>query len=308
MNTSCKPMLIILALAGSLHAAAAPRSAASPANAAATPATTPTESDAPGFAVGDKVADSGPWRRFFAASATSLRKIDGSIPDSAYLGAVGGTSKQISQPAAHTTPGRARPRWLIDLVPPSSLVHVNEKIFEALRDKPWAALGSNMGSEAACESMGEPVGSEPATAFNVIKLVLLVAAYLSSAAAFTIWGITLERTRSQGAKRDYTAGFTCSTDDLTCPITCEMYIDPVSLVSGSTFERSAITEWLRTHRTDPLTNTVLASKRLVPNTAVRSLAQRFCEKGAENCGHAEHYRLNCSCCIGALWSGRASGW
>ena len=60
--------------------------------------------------------------------------------------------------------------------------------------------------------------------------------------------------------------------------------DPVSLESGSTFERAAITEWLRTHRTDPLTNRVLASKRLVPNTAVRSLAQRFCEDNGGQAG------------------------
>jgi len=60
-----------------------------------------TESNAAGFAVGDKVVGSGPWRRFFAASAAGLRKIDDSIPDSAYLGVVGGTGLSAYLPIKH---------------------------------------------------------------------------------------------------------------------------------------------------------------------------------------------------------------
>ena len=159
---------------------------------------------------------------------------------------------------------------------------VHERIFEAMKEKPWAleiaASADAAGAADQREPTGAPVG-EPGS--YIIKLGLLVAAYLSSAAAFTYCGMVMERTRSNGAnKKSDATDFTCSADDLTCPITCEIMRDPVSLESGSTFERSAITEWLRTHSTDPLTNGTLNSKRLFPNTAMRGLAQRFCEDGA----------------------------
>ena len=32
--------------------------------------------------------------------------------------------------------------------------------------------------------------------------------------------------------------------ELTCPITCELFIDPVIAADGTTYERSAIEEWM----------------------------------------------------------------
>jgi len=42
-------------------------------------------------------------------------------------------------------------------------------------------------------------------------------------------------------------------DDYVCPITAEIMTDPVSTLDGFTYERKAITEWLRTKDTSPLT-------------------------------------------------------
>jgi len=44
-------------------------------------------------------------------------------------------------------------------------------------------------------------------------------------------------------------------DDFVCPITAEIMTDPVSTLNGFTYEREAITEWLRTNLKDtsPLT-------------------------------------------------------
>ena len=59
-------------------------------------------------------------------------------------------------------------------------------------------------------------------------------------------------------------------DHLLCSITRELFIDPVLLVeSGQTYERSMITRWLHTNRTDPVSNTELRTKKLVPNIALR---------------------------------------
>ena len=119
-------------------------------------------------------------------------------------------------------------------------------------------------------------------------------ASVASAAAFTYCGVFLERRRSLGAKGCETDSFV---EDLTCPITCAVFVDPVSLSNGSTFERSAITEWLRTHNTDPLTNTVLSSKRLTNNTAVKALAQRLTERRARTeqpAGDLLRERRSCS--------------
>mmetsp|Transcript_651 Transcript_651/g.1756 ORF Transcript_651/g.1756 Transcript_651/m.1756 type:complete len:266 (+) Transcript_651:1720-2517(+) len=63
-----------------------------------------------------------------------------------------------------------------------------------------------------------------------------------------------------------------------CSITGEIMRDPVVLVgSGNTYEREAITTWLRSHQTDPLSNVTIPSKDqvLVPNVALRSAIDEF---------------------------------
>jgi len=63
-------------------------------------------------------------------------------------------------------------------------------------------------------------------------------------------------------------------DEYICPITQVVMVDPVLGSDGRTYERSAITEWLRTHNTSPLTREVMTSGTLKPNYALRSLIQR----------------------------------
>ena len=64
-------------------------------------------------------------------------------------------------------------------------------------------------------------------------------------------------------------------DDYVCPITAEIMTDPVCTSDGFTYERAAITEWLRTKDTSPLTGATLESKTLVPNLSLRSIIRRF---------------------------------
>ncbi|MEW5312212.1 MAG: hypothetical protein WDW38_003859 [Sanguina aurantia] len=60
---------------------------------------------------------------------------------------------------------------------------------------------------------------------------------------------------------------------LCCPISHELFVDPVIAADGHTYERSAIVKWLAQKDTSPCTNEPLPSKRLVPNNLVRSLIQ-----------------------------------
>ena len=69
-------------------------------------------------------------------------------------------------------------------------------------------------------------------------------------------------------------------DEYICPITAEIMTDPVSTLDGFTYERAAITEWLRTKDTSPKTGATLESKKLIPNHSLRSMIRSFTEARA----------------------------
>ena len=69
-------------------------------------------------------------------------------------------------------------------------------------------------------------------------------------------------------------------DGYVCPITAEIMTDPVSTSDGFTYEREAITEWLRTKVTSPKTGATLENKTLIPNHSLRSVIRAFTEAGA----------------------------
>ena len=66
-------------------------------------------------------------------------------------------------------------------------------------------------------------------------------------------------------------------DDYVCPITAEIMTDPVSTVDGFTYERAAITEWLRIKDTSPVTGATLENNTLIPNLSLRSMIRSFAE-------------------------------
>eukprot|EP00884_Botryococcus_braunii_P022330 jgi/Botrbrau1/8781/Bobra.0330s0013.1 len=68
---------------------------------------------------------------------------------------------------------------------------------------------------------------------------------------------------------------------LLCPITQDVFKDPVIAADGHTYERSAIQQWLDLgHRTSPMTNEVFAHTELMPNWALRSAAVEWREASA----------------------------
>ena len=72
-------------------------------------------------------------------------------------------------------------------------------------------------------------------------------------------------------------------DDYICPITAEIMTDPVTTVDGFTYERTAISEWLRTKDTSPFTGATLESKTVIPNLSLRSMIRGFSEASAARC-------------------------
>ena len=66
-------------------------------------------------------------------------------------------------------------------------------------------------------------------------------------------------------------------DAYICPITAEIMTDPVTTADGFTYERTAISEWLRTKDTSPFTGATLESKTVIPNLSLRSMIRGFSE-------------------------------
>lgn len=64
-----------------------------------------------------------------------------------------------------------------------------------------------------------------------------------------------------------------------CPITQQMLVDPVVAEDGHTYERSAVEQWLRTHKKSPVTNSPMGSV-VVPSLAARNTVCELVEAGA----------------------------
>ncbi|UJR11784.1 hypothetical protein I4U23_015964 [Adineta vaga] len=63
-------------------------------------------------------------------------------------------------------------------------------------------------------------------------------------------------------------------DDLICPITMELFRDPVIANDGRVYERAAITQWITEHGTSPFTREPLQVNELQPDDYLRQLAAR----------------------------------
>lgn len=61
-------------------------------------------------------------------------------------------------------------------------------------------------------------------------------------------------------------------EDLTCPITQTIMIDPVMASDGRTYERSAIVQWMTTHNTSPMTRERLTNI-LLPNWSMKNIIE-----------------------------------
>ncbi|CAF2873956.1 unnamed protein product [Rotaria sp. Silwood2] len=62
---------------------------------------------------------------------------------------------------------------------------------------------------------------------------------------------------------------------LSCPITYELFHDPVLAPDGHTYEKQAIEQWIRRHGTSPMTKQPLSIEQLYPNRIVKEIVDVF---------------------------------
>ena len=68
------------------------------------------------------------------------------------------------------------------------------------------------------------------------------------------------------------------TDDMYCPITYQLMVDPVMDIEGFSYERVAIESWLSKNPISPLTRTPLQIDQLIPNRALKSFIDKIRDK------------------------------
>eukprot|EP01025_Chloroclados_australasicus_P051242 TRINITY_DN595_c1_g3_i1.p1 TRINITY_DN595_c1_g3~~TRINITY_DN595_c1_g3_i1.p1 ORF type:complete len:392 (+),score=39.15 TRINITY_DN595_c1_g3_i1:228-1403(+) len=98
--------------------------------------------------------------------------------------------------------------------------------------------------------------------------------------------------------------------DLVCPITHEIFVDPVITCAGQVYERSAIEQYIRQQQNpvDPVTRSPLVSRVLTPVHVFRGRALEFREDTAKQCvdyacsaectNPAKFLRRACELCAG----------
>eukprot|EP00964_Phaeocystis_antarctica_P027761 scaffold15656_cov69-Phaeocystis_antarctica.AAC.1 len=145
--------------------------------------------------------------------------------------------------------------------------------------------------EAECEAkQGAAAETARLTAAVRVAAAALAAARKAAAAA-AAKADALERTAADGGEgggRGAAGPSEASEaeevpDEYICPITAEIMTDPVTTVDGFTYERTAISEWLRTKDTSPFTGATLESKTVIPNLSLRSIIRGFSEASAARC-------------------------
>ncbi|BFG22874.1 U-box domain-containing protein 13-like [Prunus yedoensis var. nudiflora] len=68
-------------------------------------------------------------------------------------------------------------------------------------------------------------------------------------------------------------------DEFRCPISLDLMKDPVIVASGHTYDRNSIAQWINSgHQTCPKSGQKLIHMALIPNYALKSLMQQWCEE------------------------------
>lgn len=67
------------------------------------------------------------------------------------------------------------------------------------------------------------------------------------------------------------------TNNMYCPISRQLFKDPVIAADGFTYERELITKWFEMHNTSPLTNAQININILIPNLTIKSFIKDFLE-------------------------------
>lgn len=82
-------------------------------------------------------------------------------------------------------------------------------------------------------------------------------------------------------------------DDFRCPISLDFMIDPVTVATGHTYDRSSIQRWLRAGNSIcPNTGERLKNRDLVPNLALRRIIRQYCSENSIPFGESSKQKRN----------------
>lgn len=102
---------------------------------------------------------------------------------------------------------------------------------------------------------------------------------------------TLDTRNIDQTQADYRSNmetFSClNPEDMRCPISLELMLDPVTVSTGQTYDRSSIQKWLRGgNLLCPKTGERLTNTDLVPNLILRKLIRNFCAYNGSSLGRS----------------------
>lgn len=90
-----------------------------------------------------------------------------------------------------------------------------------------------------------------------------------------------KRARSPSPTPEATQVWGVRIEEYICPISLEVFADPVTCVDGHTYEKKAIKKWLRKSPISPKTGLNLPSRLLVPNLVIRRQTEELLSKHPE---------------------------
>eukprot|EP01117_Protostelium_nocturnum_P017755 TRINITY_DN7282_c0_g4_i1.p1 TRINITY_DN7282_c0_g4~~TRINITY_DN7282_c0_g4_i1.p1 ORF type:complete len:178 (-),score=59.55 TRINITY_DN7282_c0_g4_i1:112-645(-) len=97
----------------------------------------------------------------------------------------------------------------------------------------------------------------------------------------SIVGLRDQHDNGKEEERPKAKDSTIDENDLICPITGEFMKDPVMAADGHNYERTAITKWLTTKLTSPITNERLKRKTVYPNHRLKAIINSHLENKAQ---------------------------
>lgn len=137
-------------------------------------------------------------------------------------------------------------------------------------------VATNQNAKQETTATTTPIAVEPNDANDAVDAIAAAAAEQAAAAAVA------EALAAPATAAAATPTAQAATEPsqppphLLCPITLTLMVDPVFLsADGRTYERTAITEWLRTHTTAPLNNAAATVDMLSPNFGLRSQLNQY---------------------------------
>ena len=82
-------------------------------------------------------------------------------------------------------------------------------------------------------------------------------------------------------------------NNLICPITKQIFCNPVALEDGHTYEYIAIKKWLNENEKSPVTNEIIVNFKLSVNYTIKSIVEEYLKNNPDKKNEQySHYQIN----------------